>query len=233
MKLSVIVPVFNEEDTIEEIISRVLAVDVPGFDKEVIIVDDGSTDKTRPSIDASRWRGDSRVAVHENSINLGKGAAVRHGFKWATGDVLLIQDADLELDPHDYPELLRPIVEGRADVVYGSRFLVPRPDLSRRARMANWFLTALTNVLFVARLTDMETGYKVLRREVVRGLRLRCVGFDFEPEITSKLLLAGHRIHEVPISYRPRAIEQGKKISWIDGVDALWVLLRCRLTRRG
>jgi glycosyltransferase involved in cell wall biosynthesis len=230
MKLSVIVPVYNEADTIQEIISRVLAVELDGVEKEVIIVDDGSSDSTRAAIDASAWRLDPRVQVHENAINLGKGAAIRHGLKWAGGEAILIQDADLELDPRDYPALVAPIVDGRCEVVYGSRFLGPRPDLSTRARLANWFLTTVTNVLFFSKLTDMETGYKVFRRDVVHGMRFRSVGFDFEPELTARLLLAGRRILEVPVSYAPRGLDEGKKIRWVDGVDALWVLFRCRLT---
>ena len=230
MRLSVVVPVYNEEDTIEEIIARVLAVDLGVVDKEIVIVDDGSSDGTRRAIEASAWRSDPRVQVRENSINLGKGAAIRLGLKYTSGEVILIQDADLELDPRDYPALLAPIISGATDVVYGSRFLGSAPELSRRARLANWFLTAVTNVLFLARLTDMETGYKVFRRAALTGIRLRCVGFDFEPELTARLLLAGRRIQEVPISYAPRLLEQGKKIRWTDGVDALWVLIRCRLT---
>ena len=230
MKLSVIVPVYNEENTIGQIIERVLAVDIGSVEKEVIVVDDGSHDGTRGAIESSAWRHDARIHVHENRINLGKGAAVRLGLAHATGDVILTQDADLELDPGDYPALIAPIVDGRSDVVYGSRFLGPRPDLSVGTRLANWGLTTITNVLFFARLTDMETGYKVFRRKAMDGIRLRCVGFDFEPEITAKLLLAGRRIQEVPISYNPRRVDQGKKIRWVDGVDALWILLRCRLT---
>jgi glycosyltransferase involved in cell wall biosynthesis len=232
VKLSVIVPVYNEEDTIQEIIARVLAVEVAGVEKEILIVDDKSTDGTRGAIESSPWRADPRVHLHENGINLGKGAAIRLGLRHATGDVILIQDADLELDPADYPALLAPIIDGRAAVVYGSRFLVPRPEMPRGARLANWCLTAITNLLFFARLTDMETGYKVFRRDALHGVRLRCVGFDFEPEITARLLRAGRRIYEVPISYDPRRSDQGKKIQWVDGVDALWVLIRCRLTNR-
>jgi glycosyltransferase involved in cell wall biosynthesis len=147
----------------------------------------------------------------------------------ATGDILLVQDADLELDPNEYGRLLAPILEGRTDVVYGSRFLKPAGRVAFRRRVANQFLTVLTNVLFGARLTDMETAYKVFRREALDGIRLRCVGFDFEPEITAKLLRAGRRIVEVPIGYQPRRVDEGKKIRWIDGVDAIYTLIKCRL----
>jgi glycosyltransferase involved in cell wall biosynthesis len=170
------------------------------------------------------------VHVYHSPINLGKGAAVRLGLAFATGDILLIQDADLELDPGEYTRLLVPITEGRADVVYGSRFLSPTARVPMKTRTANRFLTLLTNVLFGARLTDMETAYKVMRRDALAGLRLRCVGFDIEPELTARLLRAGRRIVEVPISYNPRRIDEGKKMRWIDGVDAIYTLLKCRLT---
>ena len=230
MKLSVIVPVYNEAQTISEVIDRIRQVDIGEVEKEIIIANDGSEDGTRRAIDESAWRGDRRVQVHESPINLGKGAAIRLGLRYATGDVLLIQDADLELDPYEYHALLVPIVDGRADVVYGSRFLGKQNAVPLRTRAANRFLTLVTNVLYGASLTDMETGYKVFRREALAGIRLRCVGFDFEPEVTAKLLLAGRRIVEVPIGYSPRRHEEGKKVRWTDGLDALYVLLKYRLT---
>ncbi len=230
MRLSVIVPVYNEAQTIAEVVDRICAVDIGEIEKEILIANDGSSDGTAHAIDESPWRGDKRIHVHESPINLGKGAAIRLGMKYATGDVILIQDADLELDPREYGALLAPIVAGQADVVYGSRFLARGTrGLRFRARVANRVLTALTNVLFGGRLTDMETGYKVFRREALAGIRLRAVGFDFEPEVTAKLLLAKRRIVEVPIGYHPRRHDEGKKIRWTDGLDALYILVKLRL----
>src|SRR2546427_5154830 len=231
MKLSIVIPVYNEEQTIGEILERVWAVDLGGMEREVIIANDGSSDGTRMAIDASRWITDPRVKSYDSPINLGKGAAVRIGLKFATGDILLVQDADTELDPNEYRRLLAPILEGRTDVVYGSRFLESTSRVALRLRLANRLLTLLTNVLFGSRLTDMETAYKVFRRETLDGIRLRCVGFDFEPEITARFLRAGHRILEVPIRYNPRRTDEGKKIRWIDGVDAVYTLLKCRFVR--
>jgi dolichol-phosphate mannosyltransferase len=229
MKLSIIIPVYNEEQTIGEVIERVWMVDLGGLDREVIIANDGSSDGTRRAIDSSRWISDPRVKTYDSPINLGKGAAVRLGLGFATGDILLVQDADLELDPNEYGQLLAPILDGRTDIVYGSRFLAPSGRVALRRRLANRFLTMLTNVLFGSRLTDMETAYKVFKRDALDGIRLRCVGFDFEPEITAKVLRSGRRILEVPIAYHPRREDEGKKIRWIDGVDAVYTLIKCRL----
>jgi glycosyltransferase involved in cell wall biosynthesis len=180
-------------------------------------------------LETSRWISNPRVRLFHSEINLGKGAAVRLGLKFAVGEVILIQDADLELDPQEYSRLLAPILDGRSDVVYGSRFLHLNGAVPRRTRIANKALTVLTNVLYGAALTDMETAYKVFRHDVLSGLRLRCVGFDFEPELTARILLAKRRILEVPITYHPRRVDQGKKIRWTDGVDAIYALLKCRL----
>jgi len=231
LKLSIIIPVYNEEQTIREIVERVLAVELDGVEKEVIIANDGSSDGTREVIASSRWAADPRIHIHESHINLGKGAAVRLGLKFATGDVLLIQDADLELDPNEFGRLLAPILAGASDVVYGSRFLRPTARISKRTRIGNAALTMLANVLFGGRLTDMETAYKAFRRHVLDGITLRCVGFDFEPELTAKLLRAGHRIIEVPIGYNPRRADEGKKIRWTDGIDAVFTLVKCRFQR--
>lgn len=232
MKLSIIIPVYNEEQTISEVVERVRAVDIGPIEKEIIIANDGSSDNTRAAIDGSAWKDDPRIRTYDNPINAGKGAAVRIGLKYATGDVLLIQDADLELDPAEYSSLLRPILDGRADVVFGSRFLAPSSKVSLRTRWGNRLLTWTTNVLYGSRLTDMETAYKVFRREAFDGIRLRCVGFDFEPELTANFLLGRRRIVEVPVRYNPRRVDEGKKIRWTDGFDAIYALVKCRLAGR-
>jgi glycosyltransferase involved in cell wall biosynthesis len=232
VKLSIIIPVYNEEQTIAELVERVRAVDLGSIEKEIIIANDGSSDGTRQAIDSSHWIDDTRIRTYDNPINVGKGAAVRIGLKYATGDVILIQDADLELDPQEYGSLLAPILAGDSNIVYGSRFLSPTTRVSRRARLGNHALTWLTNRLFGARLTDMETAYKVFRREALDGVRLRCVGFDFEPELTAAFLMAGHRITEVPVRYNPRRVDEGKKIRWTDGFDAVYALVKRRVAGR-
>ena len=230
MRLSVIIPVYNEEQTIHEVLERVACVDLGRIEKEIVIANDGSTDGTRRVIDERQLPPDLSVHVYHSPINLGKGAAVRMGLAFATGDILLVQDADLELDPNEYTQLIAPLLAGDADVVYGSRFLRPTSKVALKSRTANRFLTILTNILFGGRLTDMETAYKVMRRDALQGIRLRTVGFDIEPELTARLLRAGRRIVEVPISYNPRSADEGKKMRFIDGVDAIYTLLKCRFT---
>ncbi len=229
MKLSVIIPVYNEEMTIGELIDRVERVDLGATEMEIIVANDGSTDTSALIIESRRQSRPELIRAYSMPINLGKGAAIRLGLYHATGDVILIQDADLELDPNEYSHLLQPILDGKTDVVYGSRFLNARKrGIPLRTRLANSFLTGLTNLLFGTRLSDMETAYKVFRREALRGVRLRCVHFDFEPEITGVLAKRGQRIVEVPISYNPRRADEGKKISWVDGIEAIYTLMRVR-----
>jgi len=225
MKLSVVVPVFNERGTVAEIIQRVQAVDA-GLDKEIIIVDDGSTDGTREVL-RTLASPDLKIILQEK--NRGKGAALRAGFAEVGGDIVLVQDADLEYDPREYPRLLEPILDGRADVVYGSRFLGgPHRVLYFWHYVGNRFLTTFSNMLSNLNLTDMETCYKVFRREVLGKIELKSSRFGFEPEITMKLARLRCRVYEVPISYSGRDYAEGKKIGWKDGLAALFHLIRYR-----
>ncbi len=230
MKLSIVIPVYNERATLEELVSRVLAEDV-GMSREILLVDDGSTDGTRdlyPKI-IERWPREE-IHVHLQDRNQGKGAALREGFARAAGDIVLIQDADLEYDPHDYPKLLAPILDGKADVVYGSRFVGSEAKrvLFFWHMVGNRLLTLLSNALTNLNLTDMETCYKVFRSEVVRSLRLTSDGFTIEPELTAKVARGRWRIYEVGISYAGRDYSEGKKITWVDGLHALWAIFRFR-----
>jgi len=224
MKLSVIIPVYNEVKNINEIIKRVQATKLAG---EIIIVDDGSKDGTRDILKTMDGKKKIHVILHEK--NQGKGAAVVTGMQAAKGDIILIQDADLEYDPRDYTILLKPIQEGLADVVYGSRFL----GAAHRVTMfwhqvANNLLTFMTNILYDSILTDMETGYKVFRHEVIEGMTIKAKRFNFEPEFTAKILKRKYRIFEVPISFNPRDYSDGKKIKLKDAFEAVWALLKYR-----
>jgi glycosyltransferase involved in cell wall biosynthesis len=243
LKLSIIIPVYNEATTLREILHRVQSVKVEvavGFDedgnngdhvrldKEIVVVDDGSVDGSREIMQAEVARGGVRAFYHER--NQGKGAAVRTGFQNATGDFFVIQDADLEYDPREYRLLLQPILEGRAAVVYGSRFRGgPTKTMFFSHMLGNRFLTLVTNVLYDTILSDMETCYKCFRADVIRDIPLRARGFEFEPEVTAKVLKRGHRIYEVPISYTGREFTEGKKINpWRDGLKAVWTLIKYR-----
>jgi glycosyltransferase involved in cell wall biosynthesis len=226
MKLSIIMPVYNERETLAEILSQVRAVELPEVEKEILVVDDGSDDGTHEIIADEARVGDLHVFRHER--NRGKGAAVRTAIKHASGDLLLIQDADLEYDPRDYPKLVQPIVEGRVTVVYGSRFLGPRKAMLFWHMLGNKLLTLTTNILYNSILSDMETCYKCFRADVVKDIPLHAKRFELEPEITAKVLKRGHRIFEVPISYYGREYYEGKKISWRDAPLAFWTLVKYR-----
>lgn len=224
MKLSVLIPVYNEKNTIQEIVKRVKDTRLV---YEIVIVDDGSTDGTRDILKEIEQDPMIRVILHEK--NAGKGAALRTALQAATGEVLLIQDADLEYHPNEYPGLLKPIEDGMADVVYGSRFLgAPHRAILFWNMVANKLLTTMTNILYNTILSDMETGYKVFRREVVADLKLRANRFDFEPEFTAKILKKGVRVFDVPISFNPREYSEGKKIGLSDAFEAVWALLKYR-----
>ena len=226
--ISIVVPVFNEARTVAEVISRLIAIDLPA-PREILVVNDGSTDGTREVLDRLVERPELRV-IHAEK-NGGKGSAIRIGFGRATGTIVAIQDADLELDPAQIAALVQPILDGRTKVVYGSRFLAGRPAAPWLSIVANQVLTGMTNVLYGSRITDMETCYKVMTADVARSLNLEANRFDIEPEITAKLLRAGHAILELPIRFEPRSRAQGKKIGWRDGVRAIQVLLKYRFSK--
>jgi len=233
MKLSVIVPVFNEKNTILEVLKRISAVNI---DKEILIIDDGSTDGTRDvlkTVDSHQSAVDYRnneIKIIYHKRNMGKGWAIRTGLSNVTGDVVIIQDADLEYDPQDYPKLIEPILSGEAKVVYGSRLFGKRKKSYWSFYLGGKFLSFLTNLLYGTRITDEPTCYKAFRADVIKGIDLKCRRFEFCPEVTAKISRRGHRILEIPISYEPRSMEEGKKISWKDGLEAIWTLIKYRFS---
>jgi glycosyltransferase involved in cell wall biosynthesis len=222
--LSVIVPVFNERSTVAEIVRRMRSVELP-VEREIVVVDDGSDDGTGAVLTQLR---DSTVRVIAHPQNRGKGAAIRTGLESATGDLVLVQDADLEYDPEDWPKLLNPMLRGKARVVYGSRFTGERRNMLFLHWIGNRFLSLVTNVLYNTTLSDMETCYKLFDRTLLDSIPLRAQRFEFEPEVTAKILRRGIRIYEVPISYTGREFDEGKKITWRDGFIALWTLVKYR-----
>jgi glycosyltransferase involved in cell wall biosynthesis len=232
VRVSIVIPVYNEKPTLAEVLRRVIEAPLPaGCDLEVIVVDDGSTDGTASTLDECGRRYGS-IVLHHSARNEGKGSALRAGIARSTGDIILVQDGDLEYDPRDYVAILQPIADGRADIVFGSRFLGGVRGMKRANWLANKILTATANVLFQAGITDEATAYKAFRSSVLGRVELRCRRFEFCPEVLAKLRRLGYRIHEVPIRYSPRSIEQGKKIRVSDGFHALFTLLRYRVTPR-
>jgi glycosyltransferase involved in cell wall biosynthesis len=224
-KLSIIIPVYNEEKTIDEILHAVDAWKSPKWEKEIIVVDDGSSDAT-PGL-LKKWQKKCRIIYKKK--NTGKGSAVAEAFRHVSGDFIIIQDADLEYDPKDYSVLLTPFENPHVDIVYGSRFLGSHLSTMYIYALGNKFVTLMTNILYNTNITDMETGYKVFRKQVTRDIQLRSKRFDFEPEFTAKVLKKGYQIYEVPISYFGRKFEEGKKLTWRDGIVALWTLIKYRI----
>jgi glycosyltransferase involved in cell wall biosynthesis len=227
VKISILIPVYNEFRTFPQVLERVLIAPLPpGCTREIIVVDDGSTDGTTDIL--KRYAEAGIVTGHYSCSNSGKGMALRIGIGLASGDIIVTQDGDLEYDPQDYSRLLAPLLSGEAEIVYGSRFLGRPTGMAWKNRVANWILTSVTNLLYSARITDEATAYKAFRAELLRDLPLACRRFEFCPEVTAKLRRRGYRIHEVPISYYARGIADGKKIRARDGFEALWTLIRYR-----
>lgn len=233
MKLSIIIPVYNEERTLKKLLDIVEKVKIEDISKEIIIIDDGSIDATKDILEPLKDK--YKIIFHKK--NYGKGMAIRTGIKHSTGDIIVIQDADLEYNPEDFGRMIKPIINNNARIVYGSRFNLPfRGHLKENQKslfyvhlIGNTFLTMMTSILYFNKLTDMETCYKMFRKDVLEDIKLRSRGFDFEPEFTAKVLKKGYRIIEVPVEYVSRNFEEGKKITWKDGITAVWCLLKYRI----
>ncbi len=227
-KITILIPVFNEVSNLKAILQKVEEAFFGGLEKEIILIDDFSTDGTREILE--NLKDNYKIFYHNK--NMGKGAALRTGFEHITGDIVVIQDADLEYDPADYESLIKLILDGKADVVYGSRLSGAKPSRSFMFThlLGNKFLTLMTNILYNTTLTDMETCYKAFRTEFIKGLKIKSNRFDFEPEITAKVLKKGARLYELPISYYGRDYSEGKKITWKDGIHAIWALLKFRFS---
>lgn len=225
-KVSIVIPVFNERKTIEELIARVEGAPILGLEKEIVLVDDGSTDGTRDILKNMEKK--HRVVYHQK--NQGKGAALRTGFREATGDIILVQDADFEYDPQEFPKLLEPLLKGEADIVYGSRNMHNNPRFRKSYYWGSIIISKLTNLFYGCHLTDVYTCYKAFKAPILKAMKLESNGFDIEEELTAKALKSGHKIIEVPINYYPRNIEEGKKIRPKDGLIALWKILKYRFT---
>lgn len=225
--LSIIIPVYNEENHIEEVLLKIKTVRLPrDVEREIVVIDDGSNDRT-PQI-LKKFTSDNVISIHSSVLNFGKGTAVRIGIKKAKGDIILIQDADMEYNPDDYTRLIEPILAGKTQVVYGSRFKGEIVGMKPLYRLANTILTFTANALFNAHITDEATCYKVFSAAALKNLDLKCRRFEICPEVTAKLLKAGYTIKEVPVGYKSRSVAEGKKISWKDGVAALWTLIKYR-----
>ncbi len=224
-KISIIIPVYNEEHTIAKAVDSVCDTELPGWQKEIIVVNDGSTDSTKQILDSLK----RNIRIISKEKNEGKGSALQEGFKAAKGDIILIQDADLEYSPKDYPILLAPFENEQVDIVYGSRFLGAHLSTMFVYELGNKFVTLITNILFNTNITDMETGFKVFRKSVLKDITIRAKRFDVEPEITAKVLKKGYQIYEVPISYFGRTFSDGKKLTWRDGIVAFWTLIKYKL----
>jgi glycosyltransferase involved in cell wall biosynthesis len=229
-KITVLIPIFNEINTLKLILEKIDEVSFCGLEKEIILIDDYSTDGTRGILAELKETCPDKYKIFYHEKNMGKGAALRTGFEHVTGDITIIQDADLEYNPEDYEPLIKVLVDGEADVVYGSRFLNEKSEFMLLSKLANKFLTFITNILYGVHLTDMETCYKAFKTEFIKGIQIKSNRFDFEPEITAKVLKKGAKLKELPISYNAREYDEGKKITWKDGVHAILALVKFRFS---